>query len=559
MLAAIFALILINTFGQVRLNQWQGAFYNALERHDGADFAAQLGIFFVIVGILLVLVVAQTWITETLKVRSRRWLTAHILDTWLAPRRAYLLGFAGDIARNPDQRISEDASRLTDLSIGLAVGLGQSTLLLVSFLGVLWTLSSAVVFSFGGHVFTIPGYMVWCALLFTVIGSLLTYWVGRPLIVINAERYAREGEFRTTLVRVSENAEVISLERGEPGERSLAAGFLGALTATMQKLANARARLTWVTSGYGWIGLVAPIVVAAPGYFTGNMTLGGLFMVVGGFNHVQNALRWFIDSYPSIAEWQAVLQRVTTLLDDLQSIETHHDAAGRIVFEKGPPGKLTLRNLAVCLPGDLSTCILIEDRILEIPAGGRLRFQGPPGSGKTTLFMALAGLWPWGRGTIVQPEPFNAMFLPERPYLPPGTLRHSLVYPGAEAEFTSDQVIAAMRDVGLPHLVAQLDISNHWDKDLSLGDQQRLAIARLLLHQPGWAFLDDCLSALDDQEGQEILLTLTQRLPAIGIVSTSHSRSSSAFYPKTIELSGVASLPPFTLVDGMAQQQAKPA
>ncbi|NCU20824.1 hypothetical protein EOM89_08825 [Candidatus Falkowbacteria bacterium] len=241
MLAAVFAVVLANTFGQVRLNQWQGAFYNALERRNLPDFVAEIGVFFVIVAGLLTLGVAQTWIDATLKVKARAWVTDHVLSAWLQPRRAYLLGFSGEIARNPDQRISQDAARLTDLTIAFTIGLGQASLLLVSFLGVLWTLSAEVVFSWRGESFNIPGYMVWCALAFTLIGSVLTWAVGRPLVARNAETFAREGVFRTELVRISENAKVITLEGGEAGERAQTGRALGHLVVALQMLANARA------------------------------------------------------------------------------------------------------------------------------------------------------------------------------------------------------------------------------------------------------------------------------------------------------------------------------
>jgi putative ATP-binding cassette transporter len=518
MLIGIFVIILLNTFGQVRLNLWQGALFTALEHHDFGSFMTQVGIFFVIVGVLLVLVVAQTWMMETLKVRARRYLTSHIIENWLLPRRAYLLGFAGDIARNPDQRITEDVRRLTDLSIALAVGLGQSTLLLASFLGVLWELSSAVVFNYNGNTFTIPGYMVWAALIFTCLGTFLTYMVGRPLIALNAEHFAREGELRSAVIRINEHAEGISLERGEPDERDLTSHIVDGVIAITQKLANAKARLTWVTSGYGWIGLIAPIAIASPGYFTGNMSLGGLMMVVGGFNQVQNSLRWFIDNFPLIAEWQAGLQRVSLLLERLDTLESSHDVAGRIHFTQGAPGKLAMHNLAVCLPGDLSTCILIEERHIEIGPGDRVLFLGAPGSGKTTLFLALAGLWQWGRGIIQEPEPFNAMFVPEHPYVPQGTLREALAFPDEVSDYDPAEISAAMQDAGLNHLMGQLGVSYRWDKDLSLGDQQRLAAARLFLHKPEWAILDDCLSAIDDHSRKEVLAALRKRLPKTAII-----------------------------------------
>lgn len=550
MLAGVFAVILLNTFGQLRLNAWQGLFYNALEQRNTAEVIRQLGDFLLIVGMLLVLVVAQTWLTETMKVRARLWLTRHMLGVWLAPRRAYLLGFAGDIARNPDQRIGQDASLLTDSSIGFAVGLGQATLLLVSFIGVLWQLSQQVVFTWNGTNFSIPGYMVWCALAFTSAGSLLTYLVGRPLINLNAQRYAAEGDFRTSLVRVSDNADVIALERGEADELHHASEAISVLTASMQALANARARLTWITSGYGWLGLIVPIVVAAPGYLAGNLSWGGLFMVINGFNQVQNALRWFIDNYAGIAEWQANMQRVAALLESLDHVEDTAQNTTRIALRTGPAGEISMNNLAVCLPGDLSTCILVGDANLVIKAGDRLRFVGAPGSGKTTLFMALAGLWPWGRGTIVMPEPINALFVPERPYIPKGTLREAITYPKHGEAFDDAAVRNAMTTAGLAHLLPQIDVANGWGKDLSLGDQQRLSIARLLLLKPDWAMLDDSLSAVDEASEHALLRALAEHLPQVAIIATSRSRGVDGFYRRTIELGGVASLPPFKLVNG---------
>ena len=552
MLAGVMMVILLNTFGQLQLNAWQGSFYNALEARETAAVVNQFALFVAIAGMLLVLVVAQAWLTEAMKVRARMWLTRHTLEIWLAPRRAYLLGFAGDIAQNPDQRIGQDANLLADSSIGFAIGLGQSSLLLVSFIGVLWTLSNQVVFTWHGSSFTIPGYMVWCALAFTAAGSSLTYLVGRPLIAFNAQRYSREGEFRSGLARVNDNAGVIALERGEADEFSGAAESLNALTLTMQALVNARARLTWVTSGYGWLGLVVPIIVAAPGYLAGNLNWGGLFMVIGGFNQVQNALRWFIDHYASITEWQANLQRVAALLESLDQVDEAASDISRIARRDGAPGEITLDNLAVCLPGDLSTCILLGDRHLVIKSGERLRFLGARGTGKTTLFMALAGLWPWGRGTIVAPSPFNALFLPERPYIPKGTLHEAVAYPLQPQAFGGGAMAAAMLKAGLGHLIPQIELITGWVKDLPLGDQQRLSIARLLLHRPEWAILDDCLSSLEESDAKVLFAMLLEQLPGTAFIATSHASGIDGFYQRTIELGGVASLPPFTLVAGKA-------
>ncbi len=547
MMVGVFAILLLNTVMQVRLNEWKGLFYNALQDRNFQSFVYQLGLFFVIVLSLLGLGVAQTWVTETMKVRSRRWLSKTLIDAWLMPRRAYLLRFAGEIAHNPDQRITEDVRRLADQSIGLMVGLGQSTFLLISFVGVLWQLSAEVPFTIDGRSVTIPGYMVWCAFAFTFIGSGLTYVFGRPLIALNAELYSREGEFRTTLVNISEHSEGISLDRGECDERKMAARRLSGVIKLDQALATMRARLTWVTAGYGWVGLIAPIVVAAPGYFSNTMTLGDLMMVVGAFMQVQNALRWFIDHYPSIAEWQAVLLRVTSLLKSLDGLEPESDAANTIAVASNGDGKLVLDDLAISPPGGNTAAVTVNHQRCEISSGERVLFVGPPGSGKTALFMALAGLWPWGRGTISLPSPFKAMYLAERPHIPLGTLSHAIAYPEAETGFSPASIRDAMRYAGIAHLVPQCDeADHHWGRDLSMGDQQRFAMARLLLHKPEWVVLDNSLSALPEDAQREILDTIAENLPRASIISTSRRRYGGAFFGRVIELGGTQVFPGYT-------------
>ncbi len=552
LLAAIYGVIIVNTYGQVRLNRWQGAFYNALDAHDYPAFINQLGVFFVIVAGLLVLVVAQTWLADTAKVLARGWLTRHLLAIWLEPGRAYLLGFTGDIARNPDQQITQDASRLTELSIGFVIGIGQAGLLLASFIGVLWGLSASIVFTYHGNSFSIPGYMVWCALAFSGTGSLLTWLLGRPLVPRNAERYAREGELRSQLVRVNDNVGAISIERGESGERQESERDLGRLLVSLQRIVNAHAKVTWVTSGYGWLGLVFPIIVAMPGYFSGTMTLGSLIMVVGGFNQVQNSLRWFIDNYASIAEWQAVLNRVTGLIDMIDETAGGNPDVSRIAFAAGEPDRVSIEKLAVCLPGDLTKCILVDGPVMTIGKGEWVLVAGKQGSGRTTLFMALAGLWPWGRGTIRLPQPFNALFLSERPYVPPGTLLQALAYPAHERSLAASDAERALREVGLGELAGELGVQNNWSRELSMGEQQRLGIARLLLRAPDWAFLDNCLSALDDEDGAEVLQTIKRKLPAMGVMAMSRNEGREGLYDRVIRLGGPASLPPLTLVNGVA-------
>src|SRR5918996_2824286 len=422
----VVVVICANTAGQIRLNIWQGDFYEAIEQRHMAGFITQLMVFAVIAGALLVLVVSQTWLRVMMDVRLREWLTHDLLDQWLASKRVYLLGFAGEIGVNPDQRIQQDAQHLTDLTTILAIGLLQSTLLLASFTGVLWLLSEQVVFDFGNGPVTIPGYMVWCALAYSLGGSLLAWRVGRPLVPLNAERYAREADLRIALVRVNENADGIALHGGEADERRLLDEPVDSVMTMMTRLAGALARLTWITSGYGWLALVVPIVVAAPGYFSGHMNFGTLMMVIGAFNQVQSSLRWFVDNLPQIADWRATLLRVVAFRDALAAVDTIGADTGRVEVIDSPSDKLELEDLELALP---QSCATLDQSRVEISPGERIQILGDAASGKSTLFRALAGMWPWGGGTIWLPPRETMTFMPQRPYLPLGTLRAAVCYP----------------------------------------------------------------------------------------------------------------------------------
>jgi putative ATP-binding cassette transporter len=458
--AGIVIVLCANAVGQIRLNTWQGDFFDALERHNLAIFGAQLGVFGLIVGGLLVLVVAQTWLKEMLQVRLREWLTHDLLDRWLAPKRAYLLAHAGEIGVNPDQRVHEDTRHLIDLSADLAVRLLQASLLLISFIGVLWVLSAQVVFAVGAERFTIPGYMVWCALAYALGGSWLAWRVGRPLIPLNATRYAREADLRFSLVRVSECAEGIALYGGEADERRILNGTVDHVLGVMRRLAGGLARLTWVTSGYGWLGLIAPIVVAAPGYFGGGLSFGGLMMVIGAFNQVQQSLRWFVDEFHRIADWRATLLRVMALREALSTPDPADDERERVELVDHPAKQLALDNLTIALGGGHAG---FDHARIEIAAGERVLIVGETSSDKSTLFRAMAGLWPWGSGTIHLPPQQSMMFMPQRPYLPLGSLRAAVSYPAAPGRFDDAAVRAALMRVGLGHLVPALEHAQRWD------------------------------------------------------------------------------------------------
>jgi vitamin B12/bleomycin/antimicrobial peptide transport system ATP-binding/permease protein len=531
--AGIVVILCATAVGQIRLNIWQGSFYDALEKRDLHAFAHQVVVFIVIVSVLLVLAVSQTWLHEMTKVRLREWLTHDLLDEWLAPKRAYRLQFAGQIGVNPDQRMQEDARHLTELSAGLGVGVLQSSLLLVSFLGVLWVLSAQVVFVVGGHSFSVPGYMVWCALAFALAGSWLSWRVGRPLIQLNYDRYSYEADLRFALVRDSEHAEGIALYGGEPDERRLLEGIVDRLIGIMRQLANGLARLTWITSGYGWLALVAPIIVAAPGYFGGSLSFGGLMMVVGAFFQVQQSLRWFVDNFAGIADWRATLSRIVTFRDALLGVEDLHRDVSRIEILDHPAGKLALDDVTLFLPvGEAA----LDATHIEVSPGERILIVGGPGSGKTALVLALAGLWPWGTGTIRMPPRASTLFMRERPYLPLGTLRCAIAYPAQPSHLDKAAISSALQRVGLDYLASSLDRDARWDRTLSLDEQQRLAFARLLLHAPRWVFLDDALSALDVGPRQTLMSVFNGPLSGAAVISTSRTPEQNHFYNRVFAL-----------------------
>jgi putative ATP-binding cassette transporter len=529
----VVAVIVLNMVGQIRLNVWNGDFFDGIERKDMGAVGRQLLVFLAIAGALLVLVVAQTWLGEMLKLRLRDMITRRLLESWLAPGRAYRLAVVSDIGVNPDQRIEQDAKHLSELSADLGVGLLQQVLLLVSFVGVLWVLSSDIALPLGDALVRIPGYMVWCALLYAAAGSWLTYRVGRPLIPLNENLYARESEMRFALVRASESAESIALQRGENDERRVIEGTVATVIATMRRLAYAVARLTWITSGYGWIAIVVPTAAALPGYIYGTLSLGGLMMTIGAFNQVQQALRWFVDNYARIADWRAVLHRVTVFLDALDTLEQDVEGESRITLGDHPQGKLAFHGVSARLAqGD----VIIKEADCEIGPGERVLITGESGSGKSTLFRAIAGLWPWGSGTILLPPREAMMFMPQKPYLPLGTLRAAAAYPAGPDAFADGAVKAALIRVGLGDYVPVLDHVERWDRMLSLGEQQRLAFARLLLHKPGWVFLDEATAALDSASEARVMSIFDSELAGAAVISIGHQPSLGRFHARTLEL-----------------------
>jgi len=533
----IITVICLTAGGQVILNAWNRPFYEAIEQRNLGAFTHQLMIFVMIAGGLLVLNVAQAWLREMIKVQSREWLTKDLIGVWMTPGRAARLAHAGEIGINPDQRIHEDARRLTELSAEFGIGLFQSTLLLFSFIGVLWGLSSGIALHIGGSSYTIPGYMVWAALIYAATGSWLTWLVGRPLVGFNSQRFAREADLRFALVQTNEHADSIALDKREAKEEGRLDSDLDRVLAMMRAIVGATAKLTWVTAGYGWISLVAPLVIAAPGYFGGQLSFGELMMAVGAFFQVNQSLRWFVDNFANLAEWRAILHRVMKFREVLLTFESKLEAGPKIEYVPSTTGKLGLDRVGVA--ADSGEEAMVDNPKVNVGPGDRVMVLDQTKTGKSPLLPALAGLWPFGSGRLEVPADEKAMFLKPRPYLLQGTLRQVLAYPRSTDEFADADERAALQRVGLARLADSLDKTERWEQVLSADEQARLSIAHLILHRPRWVFCEGNPNIVDDDDNDDVVSSIFEtELADSALVSVGRRRGRAALCQQVVHLTG---------------------
>jgi putative ATP-binding cassette transporter len=513
---SVFIIIAATAYWQIRLNSWNKPFYDALSRRDMPGFLLQLGMFCVIAGTLLVLNVAQRWIVESLKIKMREGLVQDLLEGWMQPRRAFWLANAGSIGVNPDQRMHEDARKLCELSADLGTGLLQATILLVTFASVLWVLSQDFSIRIGDQDYAIPGFMLWAAIAYAAVGSLLSYWVGHSLIRRNAERYAREADLRFSLVRINEHLDGISLAAGEADERRRVEIDLGDVLAATVRLVTGLTNLTWVTSGFGWVTTVAPILVAAPLYFTGKISFGGLMMAAAAFTQAQSSLRWFVDNFSVIADWRATLLRVANFRHALTTAGVIPEFDSQITYADGAAGTMTITGLEIYSRAGFD---VLQERDVVIAAGERILIVGSPGTGKAQLFRAIAGLWPWGRGSITRPGNESIVFLPRgTPYLPRGTLREVIAYPQPVERYAPEDFARALGRLGLSRLAPMLDLNLRWDRELSQDEQLGLAFARIVLQAPSWALIDDIFGSLDDEALARVVDVFTHELAHTAVI-----------------------------------------
>lgn len=499
---ALVAVILATAYGTVMLNHWNAPFYNALEQRNLPAFLQELRNFAVIAGVLLVLNVVQAWLNQMTALHMREGLTRDVIDQWLEGRRAFRLSMTSPLGVNPDQRLHEDARKLAEMTTSLSIGLFNATILLVSFIGVLWGLSSDIVFKLGEWSFRIPGYMVWGAILYALAASLLSRLVGYRLSNLNAERYAREADLRFSLMRANENLEAIAVARGEETERRHIHQTLDSVLGSIRHLALALTNLTWVTAGFGWLAIIVPILIASPAYFSGTITFGGLMMAAAAFTQVYSALRWYVDNFGQIADWRAALLRVTVFRAALDAMDSSDLTADRIEISSSEDGVLRLKALEIGsrISGENNgSAFRLVERDVEISAGEHVMVNGDQGVNRKQFFNALAGLWPFGRGKIILPAATDILFVPQIGYLPEGRLRSLLAYPVASANFTDADMISALDRVGLSHLGTRLDERARWERLLDKDEQMALAFANLLLRKPRWIVLFDILEGLEPE------------------------------------------------------------
>lgn len=527
LLASLVLLNLATVYLNILFNEWNNLFYTALQTKDWPVFLHQLFRFCWLAALFIAASVYQLYLNQMLQIRWRRWLTARLVDRWLENRTYYRMQVAGGGADNPDQRIAEDIRAFVASTLTLSLGLLSAAVTLVSFSGVLWRLSGALPIALAGFAFSLPGYMVWAAIAYAVLGTWLANRIGHRLAGLNFEQQRREADFRFALVRVRENAEAIAMERGEVRERLGLLDRFASVVGNWRSIMAQQKRLTWYTSGYGQVAIVFPFVVASPRYFAGTLQLGGLMQTASAFGQVQQALSFVVNAYGDLAAWKAVVDRLVQFRRAMERAGRVPSGGSRIVVERDARDELSLEGLALAA---LDGAVLMTADAVRIPRGATVLISGPSGIGKSTLLRAIAGVWPFGRGLIRVPEGAKLMFVPQRPYLPVGRLRDVLVYPHAGIAGGDRSLREALAACGLPQLADRLDEARHWSLCLSPGEQERIAFARVFLGHPDWVFLDEATSALDEAMEAALYRELKRRLPRSTVVSIGHRASLAALH-----------------------------
>jgi len=513
----------------VLLNQWNNAFYSALQDKNMAAFRGQLFRVTWLITIFIFLAVYQVYLNQMLEIRWRRWLTDRYLRAWLSDGAYYRMQLQASETDNPDQRIAEDVQLLASHTLGLFTGGLRAVVTLVTFVAILWGLSGSLVVPVSGFEIHLPGYMVWVAVLYAILGTWVTDWLGRPLVRLNFDRQRYEADFRFSLVRFRENTEGVALYRGEADEfRGFRQRFEDVVSNWWGIMLRQK-RMTYFTSGYGLGAWIVPSIVAAPRYFRGELGLGGLMQTSQAFQQVQDALSFFVQSYKEIAAWCAVVERLAGFERTLDSM--HRQAGTGLRRVEGRASHLSVAGVDLYRPDGQP---LMANINFSLKRGDAVLLSGASGSGKSTLIRAIAGIWPFGRGEVRAASDARILFLPQRPYLPIGKLRDVVSYPMPADGVADGTLREALEAVGLPQLTGRLDEEAHWAQQLSPGEQQRIAFARALVQKPEWLFLDEATSAVDEATESRLYQLVRERLPETTLFSIGHRATLRAFHTRRL-------------------------
>jgi len=532
LLAAVVGLTLGLVWLEVRFNAWYNEFYDSMEKRNADAFYAAFGKFGLLATGFIVFGVYRLYLQQMLQIEWRAWLNESYLKNWLAERAYYRMQLLERGTDNPDQRIAEDLHLFVDLTLSLALGLLSAVVTLVSFVAILWTLSGPL--AVAG--ISIPGYMVWAALVYSALGTWITHWIGWPLVGLNFGQQRFEADYRFSLVRLRENGEGVALYGGEREEAANFHARFANVIANWWAIMKKRKQLGWFTSFHGQLAIIFPYLVAAPRLFSGQIAIGGLVQIATAFGQVQGAFSWFIGAYTEFAQWKATVDRLTGFTG---SIEHARAEAKRLDGERleSAGAALSLQQLVLQLPQGQP---LLQSASLELKAGEHALVTGPSGVGKSTLFRAIAGIWPYWRGRIALPRGARLLFLPQKPYLPIGSLKHAVCYPENSENFSEQDMQFALNAVGLGQFADNLSREENWAQLLSGGEQQRLAIARALLNKPDWLFLDEATASLPEDAQGALYRLLAERLPRTTLVSIGHRESLGAFHPRRLAWQGLS-------------------
>ncbi|HEX4570268.1 MAG TPA: ABC transporter ATP-binding protein/permease [Dongiaceae bacterium] len=532
LLVVVIGLNLGQVFLNVQFNSWYGRFYDALQQKNLAIFWHEILVFLFLATCWVAVGVYEYYLRNSLEIRWRRWLTRRYLRNWMTGRVFYRMELTSRGTDNPDQRIQEDLNNFPFQTLNLALDGMSNIVNLVSFVTILWGLSGAISFVLAGLHITIPGYMLWCALLYAIVGTVIMHLIGRRLAGLFFTQQRFEADFRYSLVRVRENAEGIALYGGEEDEHARLSDSFGRVFGNWFQIMRMRKRLLWFSFSYNQLAVLFPFVTAGPQYFAGTIMLGTLMRISNAFGQVQSNLSWFITSYTTIAEWKASVDRLISFDRAMAESEAAGAAGVGIAVQPEAEPDVRIEHVDLDLPDGKP---LVADISADIKPGERVLVSGPSGSGKSTLFRALAGIWPYGAGKIVIPQLKRLLFLPQRPYVPIGSLRNAVTFPAVPGKFSDAEIAEALTACKLGDYASRLDESHHWDRRLSPGEQQRLALARAFLQRPDWLFLDEATSALDPETEAALYKLLIERLPETSLVSIAHRTNLAAFHRRRLQ------------------------